>query len=228
MGLFGNLNENDDNKKAVMVLGIIIVMVVILALVTYLFFYNDSQSYDNTDIEAIAPQAQQIPSQAPSVVEEIMPDSTAESLPGQIAQPADVVPTPVITPTATTTPSQSSISSLKYTIKPNDADIFSCVNMKNGRWDMPKKCGGDILNAVQRLIDNNAELIAIEVSGIVDNNPYAGPSAELKQEGLASFRAREGIIAIMRGFSNVAAFEGPSMQLHNKRGFQVKAYYLQK
>ena len=93
---------------------------------------------------------------------------------------------------------------------------------------MPKKCEEDILNAVQRLIDANNELIAIEVSGIVDGNPYSGPSAELKQEGLASFRAREGIISIMRGYSNVAAFEGPSQQVRGKRGFQVKAYYLAK
>lgn len=220
MGLFGSLNESDDNKKAVMVLGLIIVTVVILALVTYLFFYNDSQAYNNDDIDAInVPKVQTTQELAESQtiepaesqganIEQILPDSAMEALPA--------------------TASASSVSSLKYTIKPNDMDIFSCVNMRNGKWAMPKQCSSEIVNAVQRLIDNNTELIALEVSGIVDNNPYAGPSAELKQEGLASFRAREAIVTIMRSFSNVAAFEGPSMQMPDKRGFQVKAYYLQK
>lgn len=211
MGLLGS--ENDDNKKAVMVLGIIIVMVVILALITYLFFYNERQSYDNTSIDEVMPPPI-YDVELPTNEEQIMPDSALDNV-SQTIEPTAIA-------------SQSSISSLKYTIKPNDADIFSCVNMQNGKWNMPKNCNSEIINAVQRLIDNNAELIALEVSGIVDNSPYAGPSAELKQEGLASFRAREGILAIMRGFSNVAAFEGPSMQSPNKRGFQVKAYYLQK
>lgn len=222
MGLFGSLDENNDNKKAVMVLGLIIVMVVILALVTYLFFYNDSQSYNNDDIDAITvPQVQT--TQEPQIAE----SQTIEPAESQGANIEQILPDSAMTALPETT-SASSVSSLKYTIKPNNMDIFSCVNMRNGKWAMPKKCSSDIVNAVQRLIDNNAELIALEVSGIVDNNPYAGPSAELKQEGLASFRAREAIITIMRSFSNVAAFEGPSMQMPDKRGFQVKAYYLQK
>lgn len=223
MGLFGSLNENNDNKKAVMVLGLIIVMVVILALVTYLFFYNDSQAYNNDDIDAISiPQVQT--TQEPQITES-QTIEVAESQGTQGANVEQILPDSAM---EVETASAPSISSLKYTIKPNDMDIFSCVNMRNGKWAMPNQCSSEIVNAVQRLIDNNAELIALEVSGIVDNNPYAGPSAELKQEGLASFRAREAIITIMRNFSNVAAFEGPSMQMPNKRGFQVKAYYLQK
>ena len=93
---------------------------------------------------------------------------------------------------------------------------------------MPNSCSDDVISAIKKLITSNNEVIAIEVSVIVDNNPYAGPSAELKQEGLASFRAREAIGVITRNFSSIAVFEGLSIQSPNKRVFAVKAYYLQK
>ena len=246
MGLFSSSEENEDNKKATLVLGLIALMVIILGIVTYLFFYNQqSVAYEN---EAPMDFAQPNIAPAPAVdsgdvsaMDSISADSqpvaeatpsapVVDSTPESIAQPTPApAPQAKPAPVATTAPkAKSTIASLKYTIKPNNADIYECVNMRNGRWIMPKKCEEDILNAVQRLIDANNELIAIEVSGIVDGNPYSGPSAELKQEGLASFRAREGIISIMRGYSNVAAFEGPSQQVRGKRGFQVKAYYLAK
>lgn len=250
MGLFSSSEENEDNKKATLVLGLIAIMVIILGIVTYLFFYNQQgvayeneapmdfaqpniapapavDSGDSSAMDSISADSQPIAEATPSAP---VVDSTPEPIaqPAPTPAPAPVAqPTPAPQPVATTAPkAKSTIASLKYTIKPNNADIYECVNMRNGRWIMPKKCEEDILNAVQRLIDANNELIAIEVSGIVDGNPYSGPSAELKQEGLASFRAREGIISIMRGYSNVAAFEGPSQQVRGKRGFQVKAYYL--
>lgn len=260
MGLFGNADENEDNKKATLVLALIALMVIILGLITYLFFYNqEGVAYENETPVELAQSAdlnppavdlsadssvgdlQTIDSQpidSQPAVAQPAPAPITESTPEpiQVAQTPPPAPTPASQPVAqpkpapvTTAPkNKSTIASLKYTIKPNNADIYFCGNMRNGKWIMPKKCEEEILNAVQRLIDANNELIAIEVSGIVDGNPYSGPSAELKQEGLASFRAREGIIAIMRGYSNVAAFEGPSQQARGKRGFQVKAYYLQK
>ena len=252
MGLFSSSEENEDNKKATLVLGLIALMVIILGIVTYLFFYNQqSVAYENeapmdfaqpniapapavdsgdvSAMDSLSADSQPIAEATPSApVVDSTPEPIAQPTPAPqpVAQPA---PQAKPAPVATTAPkAKSTIASLKYTIKPNNADIYECVNMRNGRWIMPKKCEEDILNAVQRLIDANNELIAIEVSGIVDGNPYSGPSAELKQEGLASFRAREGIISIMRGYSNVAAFEGPSQQVRGKRGFQVKAYYLAK
>lgn len=252
MGLFSSSEENEDNKKATLVLGLIALMVIILGIVTYLFFYNQqgvayeneapmdfaqpniapAPAVDSGDVSAmdsLSADSQPIAEATPSApVVDSTPEPIAQPTPAPqpVAQPA---PQAKPAPVATTAPkAKSTIASLKYTIKPNNADIYECVNMRNGRWIMPKKCEEDILNAVQRLIDANNELIAIEVSGIVDGNPYSGPSAELKQEGLASFRAREGIISIMRGYSNVAAFEGPSQQVRGKRGFQVKAYYLAK
>lgn len=234
MGLFTSSEENEDNKKTTLVLGLIALMVIILGIVTYIFFYNQQGvAYENEAPVNFAQPAVMTPpavdsgdSAEPEFISASAIDSTPEPISQSTPQPTpQSAPQP--TPVATTAPkAKSTIASLKYTIKPNNADIYECINMRNGRWIMPKQCEEDILVAVQRLIDANNELIAIEVSGIVDGNPYSGPSAELKQEGLASFRAREGIISIIREYSNVAAFEGPSQQVRGKRGFQVKAYYL--
>lgn len=120
------------------------------------------------------------------------------------------------------------ITQLTYSIKPLDTNVASCSSMSNGKWNMIKSCENNMLSSIHQLINTNKEIVALEVSGVVDSNPYAGPSAELKQEGLASFRAREAIKAITSEFSNIAVFEGLSMQIPNKRGFEVKAYYLQK
>lgn len=266
MGLFGNADnaeandENENNKKAVLVLGIIALMVIILGVITYLFFYNQHEvAFENevpvgfvqqsaptptmgdldttsTDViqstdstSPIAESTQEVAIDSTPTSEVIAPQPTVAQTAPQPIVPQATPPVAVQTaPIATTPKPTSTIASLKYTIKPNNADIYLCDNMRIGKWRMPKKCDDEIIIAVQRLIDANNELIAIEVSGIVDGNPYSGPSAELKQEGLASFRAREGIIAIMRAYSNVAAFEGPSQQARGKRGFQVKAYYLQR
>lgn len=120
------------------------------------------------------------------------------------------------------------VSRLNYSIKPLDMIVASCYTMSNGRWNMVNSCEDSMVSSINHLIDTNKEIVALEVSGIVDSNPYAGPSAELKQEGLASFRAREAIKIITSEFSNIAVFEGLSMQVSNKRGFEVKAYYLHK
>lgn len=243
MKLLDKLGD-ENNKKAVLVLGLVVVMIVVLGLITYLFFYeSEPTSYDNSDIAAIEaiPQAptqeniQQEPSQDSSneiakdpqpILNEanaIVADSTKVESSKVTSNNIDSTNITKDSPKSTNT-----ITALKYAIVPNNADIFVCNSMRNGKWSMPKDCKDSALNAVQKLIDDNNELIALEVSGIVDSNPYAGPSAELKQEGLASFRAREAIGAIIRAYSNVAVFEGISMQENNKRGFQIKAYYLKK
>lgn len=207
----------EDNKSAViLVLSLIVVMVAVLALITYLFF--GQEEYDNSDLPPIVETpVEQAPApiideaQIPALPENaVIPDANVAQAPAQSA------------PAARTT------ARLKYIIKPNNKDIVECRTMRNGRWTLPNDCAQKTMDSINDLINANTELIALEVSGIVDSSPYAEPSAELKQEGLASFRAREAIKAINRAYSSVAAFEGPSIQADNKRGFQVKAYYLQK
>lgn len=236
MKLLDKLGD-ENNKKAVLVLGIVVVMIIILGLITYLFFYeSEPASYDNSDIAAIEaiPQApaqeniEQEPSQDSSNEIAKAPQPILNEANAMAADSTKVESSKAMPNNIDSTKSTNTITALKYAIVPNNADIFVCNSMRNGRWSMPKDCKDSALNAVQKLIDDNNELIALEVSGIVDSNPYAGPSAELKQEGLASFRAREAIGVIVRAYSNVAVFEGISMQENNKRGFQIKAYYLKK
>ncbi|RDU57371.1 hypothetical protein [Helicobacter sp. MIT 99-5507] len=223
-----------NSKKTIFAFGVVIIVIAILVAVTYFFYYTDSNNYDN-NIDAVIPevvqesqqetqnntQANQVESTAPiAETNQINNENAANNQANSSNEPSlKTIAQNIETPPA--------ISQLKYAIKPLDKNIASCNTMKNGKWDMPSACKDDVLNAIKVLINTNSEIIALEVSGIVDNSPYSGPSAELKQEGLASFRAREAIGVITRGFSNVAVFEGLSIQAPNKRGFEVKAYYLQ-
>lgn len=237
--------QNNNSKKTFFALGLVVVVIVVLAFVTYFFFYNtDSQTYDDIDFST------------PQVTQEAQVSTQVSDSANAVAQITEINPTDNIANANTDavnaniesqaistdanepslksviaqndSESVNSVSQLKYAIKPLDKNIASCINMKNGKWKMPNSCSDDVISAIKKLITSNNEVIAIEVSGIVDNNPYAGPSAELKQEGLASFRAREAIGVITRNFSSIAVFEGLSIQAPNKRGFEVKAYYLQK
>lgn len=244
MEFFNKLGNS--NKNALLVLGIVVFMILCLGLVTYLFFYNDQFSYDNTDTQAIESTSQS--SSETQIPQEVTQSSIASQKQPQDKDIVALDSTATSTNTNQNTTSSSNVKSssssnvkvnttnskantitaLKYAIVPNNVDIFECNTMRNGKWAMPKDCKDSALKAIQKLIDDNNELIVLEVNGIVDSNPYAGPSAELKQEGLASFRAREAIGSIVRAYSNVAVFEGISMQENNKRGFQIKAYYLKK
>ncbi len=241
--------QNNNSKKTFFVLGLVVVVIIILAFITYFFFYNtDNQTYDDMDfLTSEVTQEVQLPTKIDNKdmavvapITEINPTDNIASINNEVSSSNSESKTindsnaNIEEPSLKSVIAQNedsvtdSINQLKYAIKPLDKHISSCSNMKNGKWNMPDSCSNDMINAIKKLIETNNEIIAIEVSGIVDNNPYAGPSAELKQEGLASFRAREAIGVITRNFSSVAVFEGLSIQAHNKRGFEVKAYYLQK
>lgn len=180
----------------------------------------ESANVENVNTNVIAQNTAPAIESSANNIDTISSASSAQTMPAQ------TTPAQVLEPSVATKP--STVSQLQYTIKPLNKNITNCHTMRNGKWVMPESCGKDIVESVQNLIDANKELIALEVIGIVDNNPYAGPSAELKQEGLASFRAREAIRLITRNFSSIAVFEGLSVQAPNKRGFEIKAYYLQK
>jgi len=115
---------------------------------------------------------------------------------------------------------------LSYVIKPKENALFEFYAMENGSWTLPSGAAASLQKSAKELMAQEKYLVAFEVRGVVDNNPYAGPSAELKQEGLASFRAKEAIIALESLDNAVVAFEGPSLQTPNKRGFLVRAYLI--
>lgn len=116
---------------------------------------------------------------------------------------------------------------LRYSIKPKDKIVAHCVNMKVGRYTMPKNCNDELKSGINEIIKQDNTIVAFEISGIVDTRPYAGRSPELKQEGLASFRAKEAIMIATQQMPSVAAFEGLSQQRANQRGFVVRAFYVE-
>ncbi|WP_279128337.1 hypothetical protein [Helicobacter winghamensis] len=121
---------------------------------------------------------------------------------------------------------QNTMQKLRYTIKPKQQIIAECFAMEIGSWDIPKNCLLSLATKVDKELQNDNRVVAFEVQGVVDINPYRGLSPELKQEGLASFRAWNAIYAINAKIPNATIFEGPSLQLQDKRGYTIKAYFV--
>ena len=122
---------------------------------------------------------------------------------------------------------QNTMTKLRYSIKPKRQIITECFSMEIGKWEIPQSCLLSIATKVDSELQNDKRVVAFEVQGIVDTNPYRGLSPELKQEGLASFRAWEAIRSITSKIPNAVVFEGPSLQLENKRGYSIKAYFVE-
>lgn len=122
---------------------------------------------------------------------------------------------------------QNIVPKLHYSIKPKEKLIAHCVDMKMGRWNIPAHCMNELSKNALEILKQDGRIVAFEVSGIVDNRPYAGRSPELKQEGLASFRAREVMHFVNEQMPDVVAFEGLSKQEAEQRGFVVRAYYVE-
>lgn len=122
---------------------------------------------------------------------------------------------------------QNIVPKLHYSIKPKEKLIAHCVDMKMGKWNIPTHCMNELSKNAFEILKQDGRIVAFEVSGIVDNHPYAGRSPELKQEGLASFRAREVIHFVNEQMPDVVAFEGLSKQEAEQRGFVVRAYYVE-
>lgn len=120
----------------------------------------------------------------------------------------------------------NTLQKLRYTIRPKQQVITECFVMEVGKWEIPKSCLLSIAIKVDKELQEDRRVVAFEVQGIVDTNPYRGLSPELKQEGLASFRAWNAIRAIEAKIPNVVVFEGPSLQLKEKRGYTIKAYFV--
>lgn len=121
----------------------------------------------------------------------------------------------------------NTMAKLRYTIKPKKQIIAECFSMNVGQWQIPQSCMLSIATKVDKELQEDKRVVAFEVQGIVDTRPYRGLSSELKQEGLASFRAWNAIRAINAKIPNATVFEGPSLQLENKRGYSIKAYFVE-
>lgn len=121
----------------------------------------------------------------------------------------------------------SIVEKLNYVIKPSNKLVVECYSAPNGKWNIPRECGKVLVANIQNLLKEDKKIVALEVSGVVDNRKYGGLSPELKQEGLASFRAKNVIEYLRKNLPNIATFEGLSVQKADKRGFFIRAYYIQ-
>lgn len=120
----------------------------------------------------------------------------------------------------------STAAKLRYTIKAKKQFVSECYVMERGQWNHPSNCALGIVANAKKVLQEDKDIVVFEVQGIVDTRPYKGLSPELKQKGLASFRAQEAIKALQEKVPTVIAFEGPSAQEDNHRGYKVKAYVL--
>lgn len=121
----------------------------------------------------------------------------------------------------------SVVQKLNYVIKPKNKLVVECYNTPKGRWNIPQECAKVLIVNIQNLLKEDKKIVALEVSGVVDDQQYSGFSPELKQEGLASFRARNVIEYLRKSLPNITTFEGLSVQKPNKRGYFIRAYYVQ-
>lgn len=121
----------------------------------------------------------------------------------------------------------SVVQKLQYVIKPKQEIVAECYDSKIGKYDLPKTCMQNLIKNLSKLVQSDKRIVALEVSGVVDELPYAGLSPHLKQEGLASFRAKGVIEYLRKNLSNVTVFEGLSVQKDGKRGFFIRAYYVE-
>lgn len=112
-------------------------------------------------------------------------------------------------------------------VKPKSEVLIACHNAKLGEWKAPANCLKDLKANLSKMIQSDKKIVVLEVAGIVDEKQYTGRHPELKQEGLASFRAKEVMMQLRQDFGSVLTFQGMSAQERMKRGFFVRAYYVQ-
>lgn len=111
--------------------------------------------------------------------------------------------------------------------KPVSKFVAECYGMEVGAWKVDSQCIRSAQKTIMRMAKKYAGIIAWEVLPVVDSRPYKGLSPELKQEGLASFRAQAGIKLIQDTLEKeVVAFKGMTIKEEVKRGFVIKVHYL--
>lgn len=119
------------------------------------------------------------------------------------------------------------VQKLNYVIKPKNKLVVECYSAPNGKWNIPQECAKTLISNVQAILKEDKKIVALEVSGVVDEQKYRGLSPELKQEGLASFRAKSVIEYLKKSLPTITTFEGLSIQQKGKRGYFIRAYYVE-
>lgn len=111
---------------------------------------------------------------------------------------------------------------------PKPVKLAECADMGTGSWQMTESCEKAIQIAIAKVENMTEHVLAWEVIPRVDFNTYGGMSPELKQEGLAAYRAYEAMfkLDLILG-TDVVKFKGVTLQEEGKRGFVLKVYIME-
>ena len=175
----------------------------------------------------IKPKTQHIVQPPKSTLTNDVNTKEIDELIKQIGIKNDQIKTLTAENTALKKQASSMSQKLSYIIKPKAKVVVECYKSKTGKWQLPQECAKTLIGNVQAILKEDKKIVALEVSGVVDEQKYKGLSPELKQEGLASFRAKSVIEYLRKTLPTITTFEGLSIQQKGKRGYFIRAYYVE-
>lgn len=112
--------------------------------------------------------------------------------------------------------------------KPKAITVGECTTLPVGTWKLTPDCEMELKKAIAKVQNMMEHVIAWEIIPRVDFQAYGGMSPELKQEGLASYRANEVILKLDIILpEKVVKFKGFTLEDENKRGWKIKVYILE-
>ena len=209
--------QSKQQKKgiATFLLGFLSVMILLGALGGVGYYY------------LIKPKTQHIVQPSKSTLTNDVNTKEIDELIKQIGIKNDQIKTLTAENTALKKQASSMSQKLSYIIKPKAKVVVECYKSKTGKWQLPQECAKTLISNVQAILKEDKKIVALEVSGVVDEQKYKGLSPELKQEGLASFRAKSVIEYLRKTLPTITTFEGLSIQQKGKRGYFIRAYYVE-
>lgn len=192
--------ENNSQNVGLSVLVIILFLLLFLSGVVIYYLYTQNKNQNVSQIEeqrdALAKKVEQLERSQKS-------SSYASSQKSKLDKEIEEEPVMVV----------------KDIKKPKKIHLFSCLEFGIGAYKADARCENIAKSAKKMGYD------LYEIRGVVDTNPYAGLSPELKQEGLAGYRAKEGARLIEKDLPKESIlFQGFSTQKTQKRGFEVYGY----
>ena len=95
---------------------------------------------------------------------------------------------------------------------------FSCLEFQTGNWNLPLACKKKLIHFIKKSSEAKSEIYFI--TGVIDSDPYKGLSIELKQTGLAMYRAKE-IVKFLYEYkdSSIKIYYKEEKMMQNGRGF---------
>jgi hypothetical protein len=106
---------------------------------------------------------------------------------------------------------------------PKAIDRVACLSMDVGKWTLRESCQAALKKRVHAIYDPDRHFLVI--TPVVDARPYADPLSELKQAGLAQFRAQSATELLKEQLpEDVLILQKRGEQTEDKRGFILELY----